>query len=160
MITKWDKVVEKMLFIMGLMLSNADKKFAACKLSDQNRRMLRLLKRHDLARPVREKDGEVVWTATERLVSLAGDFTRRQQPNPVQVPVDESYAGTFERHMVRLIDWVEEDYKAPVNLLDVLHTTERSYERVIRDITEIERKRKVGTARSVEGVIVQFPIEP
>ena len=160
MITKWDKVVEKMLFIMGLFLSNTDKNFAAYKLSDQNRRMLRLLKRHNLAQPVQQKGGEVIWTATERLVSLAGEFTRRKQPYPVQVPVDESYSGTFERHMLRLIDWVEEDYKAPDVLLDVLDAAERSYERVIRDITEIERKRKVEAARSVEGVIVKFPIEP
>ncbi len=160
MIAKWDTVVEKMLFIMGLSLSNTDTKFAAYKLSEQNRRMLWLLKKHHLARPVQQNDGKVIWTATERLVSLAGDFTRRNQPNPVQVPVDESYSGTFERHMLRLIDWVEDDYKAPVKLLDVLHGTERSYERVIQDITEIERKRKVGAARAVEGVIVTFPIEP
>lgn len=62
--------------------------------------------------------------------------------------------------MLRLIDWVEEDYEAPVDLLDVLHAAERSYEQVIRDITEIERERKVGAARSVEGVIVKIPVEP
>ena len=73
-IAKWDKVVAKMLFIMGLLLSNTDKTFAAYKLNDQNRRMLRLLKRHNLAQPVQQNDGEVIWTATERLVSLANFF--------------------------------------------------------------------------------------
>jgi hypothetical protein len=178
MAIKRDEVVDKMLFVIGIMLTNTSDKFARYTWSEQNRRMLRLLDLHDLARPVKQEGGEVTWTATEEFVSLAGEFTHRAQPHPAHVAYNGSYASIFERHIVRCIDAVESyfeieygprpstdtDVKEILNAVNVIDLADAHYEnslvvRLVREILAIERQRKVAAANRGDGVVLNFPTE-
>ena len=68
------------------------------------------LRNYGLARSEQLEGAELIWTATEKLVSLAGEFTRRK-PHPAQVPFDCSYSAIFARHRKRTS---EEYWKNPI----------------------------------------------
>jgi hypothetical protein len=163
---------------MSMVLANTSVTFCRYSWSEQNRRMLRLLDLHGLARPVKVEGKPVIWTATEKFVSLAGEFTRQAQPQPAHVPFDWSYSAIFERHVMRCIDVVERSFEneygrklySEVDLREVLDAVSIAARadafyhnsptaRLVGDILTIERQLKVDAAKSGDRVVLEFPIE-